>query len=187
MVVVQRVKDILLRPKQTWPLIAAEESDITTIYTQYVMILALIPAIAGFIGMSLVGINVGGQTVLVPLFSGVLNMVVSYVMSLLMIYALALLADRLAPNFSGEKNLVAALKLIAYSSTSGMVGGLFSLFPGFWFLGFVASLYSLYLLFIGIPVIMKSPREKALPYTAFIVVGALIASIVLGLISAIFH
>ena len=98
-----------------------------------------------------------------------------------------LLADRLALNFSGEKNLIAALKLIAYSSTSGMVGGLFSLFPGFWFLGFLASLYSLYLLFTGIPVVMKTPREKALPYTAFIVVGALIASIVLGLISAIFH
>lgn len=183
----QRVKDILLSPKQTWPKIAAEETDIPTLYTQYLMILALVPAIAGFIGMSLIGFNNGGQTVLVPLLNGVSSMVISYVLSLAMVYAIALLANRLAPNFSGEKNLVSALKLIAYSSTSGMIGGVFSLLPALWPLGLLASIYSLYLLFTGIPVMMKSPPERALSYTAVLLVSSLIASAVLGIISSIFR
>ena len=184
---VHRVKSILLNPKDTWPVIAAEETDITTLYTQYVMILALIPAIAGFIGMSLIGFNAGGQTVLVPLLNGITSMVASYVLSLVMVYVLSLLTNRLAANFAGEKNPVNAMKLIAYSSTASMVGGIFSLVSTLWPLGFLASLYSLYLLFTGVTVVMKSPREKALPYTAFLLIGSLIAGAVLGIISAIFR
>ena len=185
--IVQRVKDILLNPKQTWPVIATEQTDITTLYTQYVMILALIPAVAGFIGMSVIGFSVLGHTIRVPLFTGIANMVVSYVLSLAMIYLLALLADRLAPNFGGEKSMDNAMKLIAYSSTAGMVGGIFSLIPGLSILGFLTALYSLYLLFLGVPVMMKAPQERALSYTAILLVGGLLAGAVLGLASAIFR
>lgn len=184
---VQRITGILLKPKQTWLQIAAEETDITTLYTQYIMILALIPSIASFIGMSLVGPDAGGHTALVPLFNGVLSMVVGYVLSLAMFYLLALLAERLATNFAGEKNRVAAMKLIAYSSTSSMVGGIFSLFPALWFFGWLTSLYSLYLLFLGVPIVMKSPQEKALPYTVVLLIGSLIAGAVLGIIAALFR
>lgn len=68
-----------------------------------------------------------------------------------------------------------------------MVGGIFLLVPQFWFLGTLASMYSLYLLFLGIPVMMKSPQEKTLTYTAILLVGGLVAGGMLGLISAIFR
>ena len=45
--IIQRAKEILLSPKQTWPVIEAESTDVSTLYTQYLMILAAIPAIAG--------------------------------------------------------------------------------------------------------------------------------------------
>ena len=185
--IVQRVKEILLTPKAAWPVIDAEQTDITTLYTQYIMIIALIPAVAGFIGMSVVGISAADHTLRVPLFSGIVNMVVSYVLSLALIYVLALLADRLAPNFAGQQNPVSALKLIAYSSTPSMVGGIFSLIPGLSQLGLLTTLYSLYLLFLGVPVMMKSPQEKALSFTAIMLVGGLAAGGLLGMISMIFR
>ena len=183
--IAQRVREILLTPKQAWPVIEAEQTDVPTLYTQYIMILALIPAVAEFIGMSLMGVNTPGHTI--PFFSGIFTMVVSYAVSLAMFYAVALLADHLAPNFGGRKSLINALKLIAYSSTASMVGGIFLLVPQFWFLGTLASMYSLYLLFLGIPVMMKSPQEKTLTYTAILLVGGLVAGGMLGLISAIFR
>ena len=182
--IVQRAKEILLTPKQTWPVIEAETTDTTTLYTQYLMILALIPAVAAFIGMSLIGINVLGVSIRTPLVSGLVGMIVSYVLSLAMIYVLALIADALAPTFGGQKNPMQALKLVAYSSTAGMVGGIFSLIPALAVLGVLTSLYSIYLLFIGIPIMMKSPQEKALPYTAVLLVCGLIAGVVLGVVSA---
>jgi hypothetical protein len=43
MALIERVQSILLKPKQTWPLIAAEGGDTASIFTGYVMILAAIP------------------------------------------------------------------------------------------------------------------------------------------------
>ena len=183
--IVQRAKEILLTPKQAWPVIEAESTDVATLYKQYVMILALIPAIAAFIGMSLIGFNVLGVSIRVPLITGLVNMVVSYVLSLAMVYVLALVANELAPTFNGQKNLMNALKLVAYGSTAGMLGGIFSIIPALSLLGLLASLYSIYLLFIGIPVMMKSPQEKSLPYTAVLLVCGLVAGAIVGGVSAI--
>jgi len=182
--IVQRVKDILLIPKQTWPVIETETTDTATLYTQYLMILAAIPAVAAFIGMSLIGVNVLGVSIRTPLVGGIVGMVVSYALSLAMIYVLALIADALAPTFGGQKNPIQALKLVAYGSTAGMVGGIFSIIPTLAVLGVLTSLYSVYLFFIGIPVMMKAPQEKALPYTAALLVCGIVASIILGGVSA---
>ena len=52
---VERAKNIILKPKQEWQVIAAEPHTVPGLYTQYVMILAAIPAVAAFIGFSLIG------------------------------------------------------------------------------------------------------------------------------------
>ena len=56
-------------------------------------------------------------------------MVIGYLLSLAIVYVLALIVDALAPTFGGTKNPIAALKLVAYGSTAGFVGGIFSLMP----------------------------------------------------------
>src|SRR3546814_17493263 len=48
--IVQRAKDILLKPKETWPVIAAEPATTQSIYVPYVVVLAAIGPIAQFIG-----------------------------------------------------------------------------------------------------------------------------------------
>ncbi len=183
---VQRVQDILLKPKDTWPVIAGEAPDIKGIYTSYLVYLAAIPAIATFIGMSVFGISFFGTTIRVPFMSGLVNMVVGYVMSLVMLYVLALIANALAPTFKGEKDLPSAFKLVAYGVTAGMVGGIFSLLPALSMLGLLAALYSVYLIYTGIPVLMKAPQDKAVAYTAVLVVCGVVAGIILGAVSALF-
>ena len=70
MSLIERVQAILMRPRQTWPVIAAEPADVASLYTRYAMILAAIPAVCGFIGMSLIGFSAFGVSVRVPLVSG---------------------------------------------------------------------------------------------------------------------
>jgi len=112
--------------------------------------------------------------------------VVGFVLSLVMVYLLALIANALAPTFKGEKNLLNAFKLIAYGATAGMVGGIFNLFPALSMLGLIAALYSVYLIYIGIPVLMKSPADKALGYTAVLIVCGVVAGLILGASSTMF-
>ena len=46
---VQRVQDILLKPKETWPVIAAEPGDAKSLFMGYVAVLASIPPLASFV------------------------------------------------------------------------------------------------------------------------------------------
>ncbi len=183
---VQRITDILLKPKDTWPTIAQEPADVTSIYSRYLVFLAAIPAVAGFIGLSLVGMNTMGMSFRLPIVTGLVNMVVSYVLSLVMVFVLALIVDALAPSFGGTKNQVNALKVVAYSFTAAFVGGVFSLLPALAMLGVLAALYSIYLLYTGLPVLMKSPPDKSLGYTAVVVVCGIVAAVVVGVVSSFF-
>lgn len=179
----QRVQDILLRPKATWPVIADEPGDVAGIYAGYLVYLAAIPAIAGFIGLSLIGIGGFGINVRVPVLSGLVHMVVSYALSLAMVYVMALIVNALAPTFGGTQSPTQAFKLVAYAATAGFVGGIFSLLPALSVLGLLAALYAIYLIFIGVPVLMKCPPEKALPYTAVVLICGIVAGVVLGMVT----
>jgi hypothetical protein len=181
---VDRVQSILLRPGITWLAIDEEPADAASIYKNYVMILALIPAVASFIGLSLVGIGAFGVSFRVPIVSGLANMIVGYVMSLLMVFVLALIIDAMAPTFDSTRSPVGALKLSAYSSTAAFVGGIFSLLPSLSVIGALAALYGVYLLYIGLPVLMKCPQDKAVPYTAVVVICAIVGGFVIAWVLA---
>jgi hypothetical protein len=177
----QRVLDILMRPRDTWLQIDAEDGNPARIYLGYLVFLAAIPAVAGFIGYSLIGVGAFGISVRVPLVQGLVSMVVGYVLSLAMVYVLALIANMLAPRFQAQQDMGSAFKLVAYASTAGMLGGVFSILPSLAMLGLLAALYSVYLIYSGIPVLMKAPQEKAVGYTAALVVCGILAGIVVGL------
>ena len=167
-------------------MIAAEPADAASIYSRYVVILAAIPAICAFIGWTLVGAGAFGVTYRLPIATGLAQLVVGYLLSLAMIYVLAVIVDALAPTFGGGKDRIAALKVVAYGSTAGFLGGVFSLLPSLSMLGLLAAIYSIYLIYTGLPVLMRCPPEKAGAYTGVVVVCAILAMIVLGAVSALF-
>jgi Yip1 domain len=182
MTLIDRVKNIILTPKTEWPVIDRESGDMKFLFVNYVAILTAIPAICGFIGTSIVGFNIPGMgTMRMPVASGLGNAIVGYLLTFVIVYAVAFIADMLAPTFSGRRNFPSALKLVVYSYTPAWLCGIFFLIPGLRFLT-ILGLYGLYLLWLGLPVLMKSPQEKSLAYAAAIVVCAVVIGIVFGLI-----
>jgi hypothetical protein len=179
---VDRAKNIILKPKEEWAVISAEPHTVQDLYTGYVMILAAIPAVAAFIGYSLIGMSSFVGTYRWPVTSGIVHMVVSYVLSLAMVYVLALIIDALAPNFGGEKNFMQALKASAFAPTASWLAGIFSIIPVLSILGIV-GLYSLYLLYTGLPVLMRTPADKAMPYTVVVIIVAIVLFVVVGLLA----
>ncbi|MBO9677337.1 MAG: YIP1 family protein [Acidovorax sp.] len=186
MQLIERAKGILLKPKETWADIEAETASTAGLFTGYLMLLAAIPAVCGFIGMSLIGFSGFGVTVRVPLLAGLANMVVSYVLSLVGVFVLALIVDALAPTFGGMKSQIQALKLVVYASTAALLGGVFSLLPSLSMLGLLAALYSIYLIYTGLPVLMKNPPEKSLVYTVVILVAGIVMAVVIGAVGSLF-
>lgn len=182
--IVQRAKNIVLNPKATWQEIEQERSSPAVLYTQYYMILALIPAIATFIGLSIVGMSFMGVSVRVPVITGIINLIVSYVLSLVGVYILSLVINFFAPKFGGLANPLNALKVAVYASTASLLGGIFGLIPFLGILGLLAALYSIYLLYLGLPVLMKNPPDKSAAYTAVVFVVALVLMLVFAGISS---
>ncbi len=184
---IERAKNILLQPKQEWPVIEAEAVTTEGLYKGYIAPLAAIPAIAAFIGLSLVGINLpfSGETFRISIGSGLAYAVINFLLTLGAVYVLAMVVNALAPNFGGQKNMQQALKLVAYSSTASWLAGIFAIFPPISFLALL-GLYSLYLFYLGLPVMMKCPADKALGYTTLIVVSAIGIFMVVGFISSSF-
>ena len=176
---VARVKAILLTPRTEWPVIDGEAATVGSLYTGYIIPLAAIPAVASFIGLSLVGMHVLGVNIQVPVAAGIKGAIARYVLSLVATYVLALIIDALAPTFGGTKNSIGALKVTAYSSTAAWVAGIFSLLPSLSILGLL-GLYSLYLLYLGLPAVMKAPQEKAMGYTVVVILCAIVLFVLVG-------
>lgn len=178
--IIQRAKDILLKPKETWPVIAAEPATTQSIYVPYVLLLAAIGPIAGFIGGQVFGFTMLGVTYHPPLVGALVSAIVTYGLSLATIFILALVIDGLAPNFGGQKDQTQALKVAAYSATAGWVGGIFGILPALSLIGLLFALYGLYLLYLGLPVLMKAPQDKALGYTVVVIIVYIVLFLIVG-------
>ena len=107
---IERVRLLLTSPKTEWPVIAAEPATVGGLYTGYVMLLAAIPAICTFLKMTVIGYELPRPRRLPERAStaGVGMMVVSYVLSLVSVFVLALIIDALAPTFGGQKDRIQA-------------------------------------------------------------------------------
>ena len=184
MALVDRVKNILLTPKTEWPVIEGEKTTTAELMTGYVAILAAIPAVCGFIGMSLIGVSFFGGSFKTPMVAGLSMAIFGYVMSFITVIVAGHIINALAPTFGGQKDLAQATKVATYAFTAGWIGGIFSILPAMSILGVLTTLYGIYLLYLGLPVLMKNPEDKSIGYTALIVVcyivAALIVSVVIG-------
>ncbi len=164
----ERVKNILLSPKDEWPKIAGETTDLAALYTGYIMILAAIGPIA---------------LVIRSLSFGATAAIVLYVLALALCYVMALIVDALAPTFGGEKNFIQSLKLMAYSYTAAWVAGIFQLLGMLGgLIGLIAGIYSLYTFYLGVPVMKKCPQEKAVAYTVVVVLCGIVLAVLVGVV-----
>ena len=164
-----RLKAIMLAPQTEWPAVAHESSDAMAM--RYVAVLALIPALARLAG----GWLIGGY---MPLLSALAGAVVGYALSFVAVFAVALMVDVLAPHFAAERGYSSALRLTAYSFTPVWLAGIVLLVPGASFL-VLLGLYGIYLLWTGLPVLMRTPQDKALPYVIAVAACAIAFDIAL--------
>jgi hypothetical protein len=185
MALLDRVKAICLKPNTEWPVIEAETTSTNALMMGYAVPLAAITPIAGFIGGVVVGRSipfVGSYHV--PLGSALTLAVVSYVLALVGLFVLSLIINALAPSFGGQKNGAQALKLAVYAQTPAWIAGVFTILTSLSWLPIIAAIYGLYLFYLGLPVLMKNPKEKSVGYTVVVIICAIVLYVVIGAVAA---
>src|SRR6202030_4022819 len=138
------------------------------------------------IHMSVIGVSVPFLgNVRTPFVSGLTYAVVTFVFSLLGLYIVSLIINGLAPTFGGARDQRQALKTAAYAFTPAWLAAVFGLLPVLsTLLGLIAVLYGIYLLYLGLPAVMKAPAEKAVGYTVTVVLCTILLGIVFFALAA---
>jgi len=178
-----RIKAILSSPQTEWPVIAAEPDTVGGLFRNYICIVAALPVIAYFIRGSLIGHGGWGMHIHTPLGLGLLGLILHYLLTLVVVYLVALIVNAFAPSFGGSKDAVQALKTVAYAWTAGWVAGIAVIIPWLgWLVAIAGVIYGIYLLYLGLPHTMRCPPERAGGYTAVIVIIGIVLSWIVGLI-----
>lgn len=187
--IVSRVQGIILKPKEEWLKIKDEPTTVQQLFIPYAVILAAIPAVAQFIGWSVIGFRIpyiGGS------WTGraLLYCIFSYLFLYLgFVYAFGWIINALAPNFSSAQSLPNAMKLAVYSMTPAWIAGVFHIIPSLGFLAFLGGLYGIYVLYLGFNTpLMGTPKEKVVNYlvisTVLWIVLFFVIGVILGMIFA---
>jgi hypothetical protein len=183
-----RAKAILIDPVAEWTRIQHESGDLAYLLSRYVAVLALVPALCGLVGTSVIGVVVPGMgTVRTPIFDGLFGAIFGYVATVVTVLSLAVLINLLAPLFGAQKDFDSAAKLAVYSYTPVWLSGIFLLLPGLRFL-ILLSFYGAYVLAVGLPRLMKSPVRKSYGYALVVVVCACALTLIAAAIQhSVFH
>jgi len=172
----KRVVDLLTNPEIEWGVLSREDDDIVSLYTNYIMPLAAIPSICLLLGLMIVGAPFIGRYGIVMALGAAIG---GYVAALVAPMIAAVVIEQLAPKFGSSGDTLRALKLVAYSSTPIWLAGIVYLVPLLAFLAIVGALYAVYLFYVGLPVMMRTPREQVVPYMVVSAITIIVISIVL--------
>lgn len=181
----ERVKNIVLKPRETWETIATEETGVNTLLKEYLLPLAAVPAIASFLGMWIIGIWITlGRVVRLSMTRSLLNALLGYLLMVGGIWLVSKIIAFLAPRFGSEKDDRKAFQVAVYGYTPYLAAGIFHLIPRLDALVIIGGLYSFYQIYLGLPIVMKTLKEKALPYVVSVTVVIILVYFVLGAVSS---
>ena len=166
---IERVKNILITPKTEWEVINGETATTQSLFMGYVLPLAIVAAV----GSLLKGLLFAGTF---GLKYFIIAAVIAFIASIVAFYVSVIIIDMLAPSFGSEKNMGKSAQLVAYSGTPSYVGGLLSFIPVIgWIVSIAAWVYGIYLMYLGIGPLKKTPEDKKVLYmiVSFVIMAAL--------------
>lgn len=181
---------LLTHPDQEWEKIRKDSESISRLYLGHVLILALIPAVAGYYGATHVGWQIGddGQVVKLTASSAIQLCVLAYAAMLAGIYIIGRFIDFFAATYGVKDENPKGIVLAAYTATPMFLLGIIAIYPNVWvnmLVGLIAVSYSVYLLYEGLPILMKIPPERGFMFASSVLTVGLVMLVGLLAISVV--
>lgn len=167
-------------PDEEWESIRKEHVSPGRLYVAYIALLALISPVCAYISTTQFGWQVGdGQVTKLTAESALQLNVITYLAMLVGVFGLGWAIDWMAKTYGGEHDDYAAngIALAAYSCTPLFLAGFVLLYPEpivnmIVFLG--AAAYAGYLVYDGLPIVMRISKERAILFSGAILTAALV-------------
>lgn len=170
---------LLYHPKSEWSFIRKENYSLLQVYLRYAIFLALIPPASLFIGTTQYGWSIaGGDVIKMSVESAALIAVLFYFALLVGVGFVAYCTFWMERTFGADASLERCLIFTIFTSTPMFLSGFIGLLPILWldvFVVLAAVCYSLYLLYVGIPIFMNIPEERGFIFASSILTVGLCA------------
>ncbi|WP_295798813.1 Yip1 family protein [uncultured Microbulbifer sp.] len=172
---------IFTNPDREWQAIRSDKHSFLQVFFSHVPILALLPCIAGYIGVTRIGFELGGHlTKLTPASAAVLA-VVTYFAMLVGVYLLGEFINWMAKSYGVEGDEPTrhyeGTALAVFVTTPIFLASMVVIYPHLWLVTAVvglAGVYSVYLIYEGIPILMNMSKERAFLYAGAVITVALV-------------
>lgn len=175
--IIERVKNIIIKPHEEWKLIKNEETSNNHIVLTYLLPLMAINLVATIIGSSLFSFKFFyANTMTYTIFSAILGLLIL----LIILYSISYVIKALAPSFGFQTEYSSAFKWMAYSMTPNLIVGIVvGLLPMLYMLG-ILGLYSFYVLWVGMEELFEIQKDKKIGFYIVSVLILLAEYLILG-------
>jgi len=181
----QHMMGMLYHPKTEWGELRKERYTTLHIFLAQISILAAIPALSLFVGTTQIGWSVaGGEYVKLGLSSAIPAAIAFYFAMWVATGFIAYSIRWMEKTYGGNVSFDECLVLTTFTATPLFLSGLAGLYPVLWFtvfVGLIALCYSVYLLYVGVPIIMQIPEERAFMFSSSVLTVGL--CVLVGLIA----
>lgn len=173
------IPGMFTHPLQEWETIGKEHSGPIRL-SLYICLLALIAPICAYIATTQYGWRIGeGQLIFLTQSSALTLSILTYISIVVGVYFMGIMIDWMSKNYGSEHDDFAAngIALMAYSCTPLFLVGFISLYPEPWInvLAYLsAAAYAAYLMYKGLPRVLKIPEDQAFFFEGAIMTTALV-------------
>jgi hypothetical protein len=181
---IQHTFGLLVRPSAQWRSIAAlPESTLRTLLL-YPCILAILPAVAWYYGTTEVGWTVGdhGEPIRLTHDSARQICILFYVTMITSVAIIGYSIHWMAATYGAHSTATRGMVIAGLTATPLFIAGLAGFHPLLWLdmlIGVVALSWSVYLMYLGIPIVMNIPEERGFLFSSAVLAIAMVILICL--------
>ena len=172
---------IIFQPTSTWQTIAEMPESTLRRYLAYPAILALLPAIAWYFGTTEAGWMVMGHEVQLSDDSAANIWLLFYLTELVVIGVIGYSIHWMATTYGAESSTSRGIVIASFCATPLFLFGLFGFAPQMWIdflVGLAALSYAVFLLYSGIPIVMKIPTERGFLFASAVIAIGMVMIVV---------
>ncbi len=169
-----RIIQLILYPISVWDRIKAEQISESDLFSRHMVPVALVPVIAGFLGLIFIGKN---------FFQSLIWAVLFFVIAIGGIYFFTEVVQFIGKGFKAQTERIVVLQLVAYALTPIYLAGIFFLIPPLYGLSIV-GIFGFYLYWIGFQKVINCPEKELFNYSFITLVLFILTVILIYLLPA---
>ncbi len=176
---------MLFSPHQQWEKIRDQNQSMMSLLMTYLLIIALLPPIAWYYGSTQVGWAIGDRQVKITADSAIQISILFYLAIVMGTAGLGFMVHWMSETYEAHTSTIhKGMAVAAYTLTPLFVAGAIGFYPLLWIdilIGCAAAGYTVYLLYIGVPIVMEIPKERGFLFaSAMVAVGLVATAALLG-------